>query len=69
MAHRRAFGKAISQRIEDHPDFLDFVFLVTRQISTLVFKPMKKIPICFCFCCIVYLSFLMLLQCILLLFF
>jgi len=30
---RRAFKQAISQKIEDHPDFFDFIFSVTRQIS------------------------------------
>jgi len=31
-AERRAFAGSISQRIEDYPDFLNFIFSVTRQI-------------------------------------
>jgi len=29
---RRAYGQTISQRIEDHPDLLDFIFSVTHPL-------------------------------------
>jgi len=34
----RSFGQTIRQQIEDHLDFLDMIFLVTRKIFTLVVR-------------------------------